>query len=319
VSLRKALYYPYIHIRSEHWLKATLLCAPAVTRIVPKGYTPEDNAIIAQYSQLEGSQGPLLQSVSAQQPEAYAAQLRLTEKIKADIRRIVALFGRDKAPKKDEYWIHDAKFNEVLLPCLTDNKLAWPSTNSSGFGHRRWFALHPTLGSAIMTTLGLSIARDDHLDIVTPSRQFHERLLTTDEDAVFDALLAKEGGSRIPAAQAKRDLGHLVVVLSGVNFRALRPEALTELHASSHFHTFQKLLRSAAETVERGEGGEQYRESLERRAEEIGMPGAERAERYPKEQLTRCGTKRRRCLPLSLEPRSQRRVWSRRSAAELSH
>jgi hypothetical protein len=25
---RAALYYPYIHIRSEHWLKATLLCAP---------------------------------------------------------------------------------------------------------------------------------------------------------------------------------------------------------------------------------------------------------------------------------------------------
>jgi hypothetical protein len=39
---RPALYYPYIHIRSEHWLKATLLCAPAVKRIVPDGYEPGD-------------------------------------------------------------------------------------------------------------------------------------------------------------------------------------------------------------------------------------------------------------------------------------
>ena len=32
---RAALYYPYIHIRSEHWLKATLLWVPCVKRIVP--------------------------------------------------------------------------------------------------------------------------------------------------------------------------------------------------------------------------------------------------------------------------------------------
>src|SRR5579884_858666 len=47
---RAALYYPYIHIRSEHWLKATLLCAPVVKRIVPDGYVPEDQANIRKYA-----------------------------------------------------------------------------------------------------------------------------------------------------------------------------------------------------------------------------------------------------------------------------
>ena len=41
-----ALCYPYIHIRDEHWLKATLLCTPTVKRIVPLKYTPEDTAAI---------------------------------------------------------------------------------------------------------------------------------------------------------------------------------------------------------------------------------------------------------------------------------
>jgi hypothetical protein len=30
--VRPVLYYPYIHIRSEHWLKATLLCVPTSAR-----------------------------------------------------------------------------------------------------------------------------------------------------------------------------------------------------------------------------------------------------------------------------------------------
>ena len=31
-----ALYYPDIHIRNEHWLKATLLFAPTVNAFVPR-------------------------------------------------------------------------------------------------------------------------------------------------------------------------------------------------------------------------------------------------------------------------------------------
>ena len=46
-SFRPALYYPYIHIRSEDWLKATLLCVPVVKRLIPENYDPEDTGDIA--------------------------------------------------------------------------------------------------------------------------------------------------------------------------------------------------------------------------------------------------------------------------------
>ena len=35
---RPALYYPYIHVRGENWLKATLLDVPVLKRIVPETY-----------------------------------------------------------------------------------------------------------------------------------------------------------------------------------------------------------------------------------------------------------------------------------------
>jgi hypothetical protein len=74
---RPALYYPYIHIRSEHWLKATLLCAPMVKRIVPDDYAPEDLPNIVKYTHVVGVNGPLLQGVPAGSPAAYQAQARL--------------------------------------------------------------------------------------------------------------------------------------------------------------------------------------------------------------------------------------------------
>ncbi len=53
-SFRPALYYPYIHIRSEDWLKATLLCVPVVKRLVPETYDPEDTGDIAPFAKISG-------------------------------------------------------------------------------------------------------------------------------------------------------------------------------------------------------------------------------------------------------------------------
>ena len=66
--MQPALYYPYIHIRSENWLKATLLCVPAVKRIVPSNYAPEDDAAIIPYVTISGPNG--LYSKRSQQQQA---------------------------------------------------------------------------------------------------------------------------------------------------------------------------------------------------------------------------------------------------------
>lgn len=270
-SLRPpALYYPYIHIRSEHWLKATLLCVPVVKRIVPEEYTPEDNHEITRYTRIVGRDGPLLQTVPSFSHAAITAQERLLAKLCENSTAIRRKYDRTKAPAEDEYWIHEAKFDYKLLRFLRRQKLAWYSRHSRAFGHRNWCALHPILGSAIMTTLGLSIAREQHYDIVTPSSHFHEALLANNEDEVFDKLLEGYDPERNPTtAQAGNDLGQLVITMTGINYQALRPEDIPELQASRHFSRFQKLIGESALLVDRESDAHTYRTQLTSKAEDI--------------------------------------------------
>ena len=270
-SERSALYYPYIHIRSEHWLKATLLCVPAVTRIVPEDYIPEDSPSINKYVQLTGPNGALLQVVPAGSPGAFAAQGRLLNKLRQHEDEILRRFHRSLAPRRDRYWIHIAKFNGELLDYLEERKLAWQSLDpTTAYGHRTWYALHPTLGSAIMTTLGLSIAREHRYDVVTPSTKYHDMLLASKEEDIFEKLLVlDEPESTLSTAQVRHDLGQLVIKLTGINYQALRPEDIPELQVSKHFRKFQHLIRTRAQVIDRNDDAEAYEALLKTEAQEI--------------------------------------------------
>lgn len=266
---RPALYYPYIHIRSEHWLKATLLCVPSVRRIVPSEYTPEDKPRIARYLGIVGPNGPLLEGVPAVSSAADNAQQRFLDKLQENRATIARKYKRVKAPRRDEYWIHVDKFNRDLLNYLTRQQLAWSSQHAQPYGHRSWYALHPILGSAVMTTLGLSIARELSFDIVTPTGRFHEALLANKEEAIFDALL-KTGGPPADTSniQVRNDLTQAVITLA-VNLEALEPEDIPELQASNHFRKFQRLIRAAARTIDRDATPDAYKAQLTHEAEEI--------------------------------------------------
>ena len=267
---RPALYYPYIHIRSEHWLKATLLCTPAVKRIVPDTYTPEDRPRILKYREIVGPNGPLLQSVPSNSAAAYEAQDRLLAKLREHQPQILKKYQRSHFSSANVYRIHVAKFNELLLHYLIEHELAWHTDHPDAYGDRSWYALQPVLGSAIMTTLGLSIAREQHYDVVTPSTEFHEALLTTKESEIFDTLLSSDEPKPVPTiAQVGHDLGQLVITLTGINFESLQPEHIPELQSSKHFHKFQRLIRSNAHFVDREGDPEGYRERLLSEANEI--------------------------------------------------
>lgn len=57
---RDALYYPYIRIHSQNWLKATLLCFPRVRRILPENFTPFDVPEVKAFTDLRlGPADPL--------------------------------------------------------------------------------------------------------------------------------------------------------------------------------------------------------------------------------------------------------------------
>jgi hypothetical protein len=269
-ELRPALYYPYIHIRSERWLKATLLCMPSVKRIVPQEYAPEDEPTIEAYTHIAGPNGALLQSVPSYTPAAEDAEHRLLHNLQQHANTINKRYDRTRAPAVDEYWIHKAKFIDALLDYLRKHHLAWPSVDGHAVGHRTWCALHPTLGKAIMTTLCLSIARDQRYDIVTADGEYHEALLATKEDAIFETLLHDPTNERSTTrGQTRQELGQLVITMSGVNFNALLPESIPELQASPHFHGFQRLLRTSASTIDQDADYREYKRQIRQEADQI--------------------------------------------------
>ena len=53
---RGALFYPYVHVRDDNWLKATLLTFPYLERMVPPGFKVNDlelaNAFASRESRL---------------------------------------------------------------------------------------------------------------------------------------------------------------------------------------------------------------------------------------------------------------------------
>jgi len=128
--------------------------------------------------------------------------------------------------------------------------------------------MHPVLGKAVMTVLGLSIARSDRLDIVTDTGTFHEALLANDEAHVFDAVLGYRNVARQPHS-IRRDVAEMTICLAGVNLTALQPEHLVELHSTKEFREFQDLLRLTADGIDLEADPREYEDQLQDAAESI--------------------------------------------------
>jgi hypothetical protein len=77
VSTGVALYYPYIHILDEEWLKQTLLFWESIRRIVPDNFQPFDGPDIA-----EASEANLIQDTSPT-PYLNEARIQFREKVPA--------------------------------------------------------------------------------------------------------------------------------------------------------------------------------------------------------------------------------------------
>src|SRR5712691_1635254 len=125
---RPALYYPYIHIRSENWLKATLLCFPKVFRMIPYGeYAPEDTPQIQRYVQPNERGECLLDSRGTAAENAIVAQKKLLLKIQAHEEFITKAYAN--VPQGDKYLIHDAKMEPGLRSYLLHRSLALPDSH----------------------------------------------------------------------------------------------------------------------------------------------------------------------------------------------
>jgi hypothetical protein len=265
-----ALYYPYIHIRDENWLKATLLNFRKVYRMVPIGqYAPEDDDSIIPYTDTEhGRREPFVDTIDTSSAGARDSQRELLVRLQQNHDQILARFGQRS--DGDTYYLHDQKLHEPLREHLLKYRLAWPDNDAQARGHRNWLGLHPTLGSGVMTTLGLSIAEQFGYDIVTNSNQDHETLISTTTNDIIDRLLGiKERPNAPDQGAVANELGQLIITRT-INLKAITIDDIKELHENTEdFRQFRQYLTSAAASIGPVGDTQERHKRLKQRAAEI--------------------------------------------------
>jgi hypothetical protein len=129
-----ALYYPYIHVRSEHWLKLALLYWESIRRIVPRDFRPEHDQ---EYGNTVAVAEGLVENTSPEKDLASAAD-RFRTTVLAQLRQERELGATPIAAKLREasdtpgprldYEMHPEKLAPTLITELRDLELAADTT-----------------------------------------------------------------------------------------------------------------------------------------------------------------------------------------------
>lgn len=240
---RDALYYPYIHIQDANWLKATLLCFPSVRRMVPGNYEPDDSYVVREFCELIGPRKqPLVSSVDLFCDGAMKAEVNLLEKLKSNDELIRKKYSKAKTMQElgdsaEEFRLHDEKIMGSLFEYLTggpeNDALAWRTTKPRDRMHPQstgvWLALHPALGSAILSVKAVSIAQDFGLDIVTDSSEVHQTVVTQNEEDIFETLIGRIVPQRAFSAEDNVDDLAEIVMTTTFDASKLSPKQIADL------------------------------------------------------------------------------------------
>ena len=274
---RGALYYPFIHVKDENWLKATLLCFPFVDRMVPDGYEVNDNMVAAFFAGKEGRFGrSMLGRRDLGDPATEHARSVLLENLRDDVNThdLSARLSREAAnggryaDGENAFQIHEYKLGGKLFDFLQSHSLTWEPTNPVR-GNARWWAVHPILGETIMCTNAVALAKAYDLEIVTSNGPIHQALLGTEATEVYDILIRQKvfGIPRTDTGKVN-DLMRFIFV-SSFDLENLSLEDIAELNKQrSDLSALKSTLLSQVDDVGAMPDQEVWHDVLEVRARE---------------------------------------------------
>lgn len=277
---RHALYYPYIHIRDENWLKGAILGFQQVRRILPAGsFTVKDGAITEAYSKLDGPAGPLLCPVRADETSSEDTQRWLRTKIEERLSELKAKYSKEVTSRTiqgdpdEAFQMHAGKIlDEDFVEKLKGEGLAWHIRDPNDPDSINWLAMHPTFGSAFMSVLAIAIARRFGLSVVTPSGSaHHELLLANREEDVIEKLLENPQPHREEADQGAtvEELAH-VVITTGFDLTRFKPKDIqTLVNEGKDLRAFREKVAAYAASIPAGVEGEERVRRLRQEAEAI--------------------------------------------------
>jgi hypothetical protein len=271
------LYYPYIHIRDENWLKGTILAFQKVRRIVPNQFTVKDQAITKAYATLEGPAGPLLESLFVDGQEVRTSQEWLHKRISERVDELTDRYAESKVPLEwqsgpQAFEMHVGKFLDLgLLELLKSRHLAWHSREPMEPDSFDWVTMHPKVGAAMMSVLALAVARIKGLSIVTPSGDTHQQLLANREEEVFERLLEipLPPGHITAADVTTEELAHVVITM-GFDLTRLNAMQICELlKQGKDLRSFRAAVANFASRIPLGLDAEERRRRLRQEAQAV--------------------------------------------------
>lgn len=192
------LYYPYIHIRDDTWLKAAALLWPKLGRLVPVGYVPNDSDVARALVDEE-----FLVDVEARWYDPIAsAFISLVRNNEEELR---ARYGLALAPDIEAVGvgaIHRSKLSQRLIDDLTETGLAregrpdWlqphllgGSVDNVGVDPDSWVLMDRRVAAVYLTMVAGQAAAENDLAVVTDQPDFHGLLSSWSTERLIDLLL----------------------------------------------------------------------------------------------------------------------------------
>jgi hypothetical protein len=204
------LYFPYVHVRDDEWLKVAALYWPSVRRLVPSGYSKHDSPTARIFVDaellLDEDPGPLLDSVGW---DLTAVLSQNVERLRQDysIKRAIATYsgqswaeGATGSDMPALGWIHATKFPPNVVNLLSESGLAQHGRTATPSGDpgepEDWIGLHPALAGAYMTALAGRLSTGGAFQPLTDQADLKVATPSSDVRAALSLLL----GARRPEA-----------------------------------------------------------------------------------------------------------------------
>jgi hypothetical protein len=183
----QALYYPYIHLADENWLKVAALYYDSLGRIVPYGYGPNDSAFVNALN----ARTPFIKNITPRQEvgEIQDAFLEFARENLASPEKRGAIWQKlDGQLPPIVAVLHQDKLGGALLVELIALGLAMPPKDWNA----EWYTLDPLTAALYMTFLADRMAERRGLPVVTddPTLQLLLRDIQSDNNKDPDAAFA---------------------------------------------------------------------------------------------------------------------------------
>jgi hypothetical protein len=197
---RPALYFPFIHVRDDDWLKTAALYWPSVRRLVPRGYPKHDSPA----AQTFFDAAILRDEVPDRLIDATGQARELLRILRQNADLLIRDYsigrayedwdgrvwsthrGHEREPQLG--WIHVTKFPPHVVDYLSSKGLA---RHGRAEPRDPWIGLHPVLAGAYMTVLARRLSEQVHFEPLTDQVDLRLATPSNDVQAAMNLLLGR--------------------------------------------------------------------------------------------------------------------------------